>query len=144
MEIVAENFLRAREFQQLFPTAVHKIVAAERDFGTSDGWTPVKEWTSRAHLYNRYVIVLRVAIDIAEDGTISELESPKLEIIQVERVERGKDDQDGPKYELIWYRFEEGAWEELTRHAGDFSSLEFEFDKHSPVDRFDVYWQDTQ
>ncbi len=69
------SFSRAREFEGLFPSAEHTIVDAKRDF-YPDGWKPTREWISRSHLYDRYVVWLVVAIDRTEDGTISELEKP--------------------------------------------------------------------
>ena len=142
MKTAPRDFGHARDFERLFPNSEHKILRGHRT--GPNGKTEVDEWRSRAFLYDRYVVTLHVAIEIANDRTITELESPSLDVIEVNKVEKGKQDEGGPKYELMWYRFEQGAWEELVKHSGDFSSLGFAFDTESPVDRFDVYWHDTQ
>jgi hypothetical protein len=55
IDSAARNFPPAAAFQRLFPNAEHSIVEAKRDFDP-DGWKPVNEWISRAHLHDRYVV----------------------------------------------------------------------------------------
>ena len=103
----------AREFQRLFSNAEHIIVEALRNFDP-DGWKPVHEWISRAHMHDRYVVWLVTAIEIAADGGVAELEKPELCVVKVEKVERSRDDEDGPRWECGFFQFEEGDWQQLV------------------------------
>jgi hypothetical protein len=144
IERAMPTFRYAREFDQLFPAAEHSIVRSERDFDEPDGWRQVDEWYSRAPLYGRYVVTLRTAVEIAEDGNASALESPSLDLIEVKHVEKGKNDRGGPKLETEWFTFEDGAWSRLYDSSGDFSSLHIEMVTDRPVDGFDTYWRDME
>lgn len=137
------SFARAREFQGLFPNAEHTIVDAKRCFDP-DGWKPVREWISRSHLHDRYVVWLVVAIDIGADGTISELEKPELCVVEIEKVEKCRDDENGPSWEVGWVEFEEGDWEHLVENGGDFTAVGFDMKTDAPVDRFATFWRDTR
>lgn len=134
------DFQHAREFQAFFREGEHRISKAQRD---RDGWTEVEEWQSRARLYNRYVIHMRVAIEVQQDGTLKATESPNLDIIEVKKVEKSKHEKDGPKYEVEWFRSEEGAWAELVGVGGDLAELGFPLITDRPIDRFDTYWNDA-
>ena len=133
----------AREFHRLFPNAEHTIVEAKRDVHP-DGWTYVSEWISRASLHGRYVVWLVVAIEIATDGTVAELEKPQLYVIEVEKVVRSRDEEEGAEWEVACAEFEEGDWEQLVEHCGDFASVGFEMTVDTPVDRFAAFWHDTR
>jgi hypothetical protein len=137
------SFPRAREFQGLFPNAEHAIVDDKRDFHP-DGWKPVCEWISRSHLHDRYVVWLVVAIDIAADGTISELEKPVLYVVELEKAESCRDDEEGASWEVGCAEFEEGDWERLVNSGGDFAAVEFDMKTDSPVNRFATFWNDTR
>jgi len=133
----------AREFQWLFANAEHTITQAKRDFDPN-GWQFVSEWISRASLYDRYVVWLVVAIEIADNGTIGELEKPQLYVIEVEKVVGSRDDEEGPQWELACAEFEEGDWEQLVENGGDFASVEFEMTVDAPVENFATFWRDTR
>jgi hypothetical protein len=133
----------ARDFQRLFANAEHTIAQAKRDF-YPDGWKPVHEWISRAGLHDRYVVWLVVAIEIAADGRIAELEKPRLYVIEVEKVVRSRDEVGGPEWEVSCSEFEEGDWEQLVENDGDFASVECEMTINAPVDRFATFWRDTR
>jgi len=136
-------FPRAREFQSLFPNAEHSIVDAKRDFAP-DGWKPVLEWISRSHLHDRYVVWHVVAIDIGADGTISELEKLHTCVVEVENVERCRDDQEGRSWQINWAEFEEGDWERFVESGGDFAAVGIDMKIDDPVDRFATFWRDTR
>ena len=106
-----------RQFENFFPDAEHFIVQAKRDFDP-DGWQLVNEWISRAHVHDRYVIWLVVAIDVAPNGGISALDEPEVYIVEVETVQKGRDDEDGPKWECSFGELEDGAWKEIVADGG--------------------------
>jgi hypothetical protein len=133
----------AREFHRLFPNAEHTIVEAKRNFH-SDGWRPVSEWISRARLYDRYVVWLVAAIEIATDGTVAGLEKPQLYVIQLEKVLRSRDEEEGAEWEVACVEFDEADWEQLVEHSGDFASVGLEMTVDAPVDRFASFWHDTR
>jgi hypothetical protein len=133
----------AREFQRLFPNAEHTIVEAKRDF-YPDGWRPVGEWISRASLHDRYVVWLVVAVAITTDGTVSALENPQLYVVEVEKVEKSRNEEGGPLWECGCLQFEEGDWDQLVENSGDFASVGFDMTIDAPVDRFATYWHDTR
>lgn len=74
----------ARDFQRLFPNADHAIVQGKRQSDLA-GWKSVTEWISRAHLHDRYVAWLVVAIEISPDQIVSQLEEPELYVIEVRK-----------------------------------------------------------
>jgi len=133
----------ARDFHRLFPNAEHAIVEAQRDFDP-DGWKPVREWISRSHLHDRYVIWLVVAVETAAEGTLRELEKPSLYAVEVEKVEKGRDERDGPLWEFGCWQFEEGDWQQLVASGGDFAAVGLEMRTDAPVDRFAAFWRDTR
>jgi hypothetical protein len=146
-EFVRSGFARfrlARQFQQLFPNAEHKIVDAEHDFGPPDNWRSAHDWLARARLYDRYVIMLSVAIDIGpKEGRIVKLKPPDFYIFEVARVIKGRRAADGSKYELGWGTFTHRDWLKLIKAKGRFSVLDAELTKDKPVPRFDDYWRET-
>jgi hypothetical protein len=134
----------ACEFQRLFANAEHTITQAKRDF-EPNGWQHVSEWISRASLYDRYVVWLVVAIEISADGAITELEKPHLYVIEVGKVLKSRDEEEGQEWEdVACIEFEEGDWEKLVASSGDFASVEFEMTVDAPVDRFATFWRDTR
>lgn len=137
------DWSHAREFQRLFANAEHTITDAQRDFDP-DGWMPVKEWISRAGLHDRYVLWLVVAIEIAADGAITELEKPQLYVVEVKKVVGSRNEEGGAEWEVTCSEFEEGAWEELVENGGTFPPGDFEMIVDAPVDRFDTFWRDTR
>lgn len=132
-----------RQFQQVFPDGEHTIVDAKRDFHP-DGWGPVKEWISRASLHNRYVVWLVLAIEITKDDRISAIEEPEAYLIEVGKVEKGRDEDGGPLWEYSFGQFEEGGWEELVENGGDFASVGLEMIVDAPVNGFATFWRDTR
>ena len=132
----------ACDFQRLFPNAEHAIVEAKRQFDP-DGWKPVTEWISRAHLHDRYVVWLVVAIELSADGTLSQLEEPQLYVIEVRKVTRSRDDEGGAEWEVACAEFEDGDWAKLVENRGDFASVGFAMTVDAPVDRFATFWHDT-
>jgi hypothetical protein len=133
----------ARGFQRIFPNAEHTIIEALRDFDP-DGWKPVSEWISRASLHNRYAVWLVVAIEITVDGAVSELEKPELYVIEVEKVEMSKDDENVPLWECGYLQCDEGDWERLVENDGDFASVELDMVTDAPVDGFTLFWNGTR
>ena len=132
-----------RQFQHLFPNAEHTIVEAKRHFDP-EGWRPVNEWISRASLHDRYVLWLVIAIEISTGGSVSAIEEPQAYLIEVETVEKGKDEEGGPRWECGFGQFEEGGWEELVENGGDFASVGLEMIVDAPVDGFAKFWRDTR
>ncbi len=133
----------ARDFQRLFPNADHAIVQGKRQSDLA-GWKSVTEWISRAHLHDRYVAWLVVAIEISPDQIVSQLEEPELYVIEVKKVTRSRDDASGAEWEVACVQFEEGDWAKLVESGGDFASLEFEMTVDAPVARFATFWHDTR
>ena len=134
------SFPHAREFQELFANAEHSIVEAQRDI-PPDGWRPVHEWISRAHLHSRYVFWLVVAIEISSDGTVSELEEPKRYVVEVDKIDKS---EEGPTWEASCAQFAEGGWEELVEHEGDFAAVGLEMKTDAPVGNFAMFWDGTR
>ncbi len=132
----------ARRFHELFPGAEHVIVQAKRDF-EPDGWRVVYEWISRANLYCRYALWLVMPIEFTTGGAASPLEQPTLYIIEVEKVEKGRDEEGGPKWECNFGQFEEGDWKEIVEVGGDFAALGVDLITDAPVERFATFWRDT-
>jgi len=137
------GFRHAIDFQRMFPDAEHKIVQSEHDFGPPDYWRTVHNWLSRTRLYNRYVVMLSVAIDIAKGGAIDQLKPPELHLFEIKRVTKGKREKDGPKYQLGWAQFDAKEWRRLVKSSGDVDALEIELNT-KPVRRFEIYWRDTK
>jgi hypothetical protein len=127
----------------LFSNAEHTLVKAKRDFDP-DGWQIVYEWNSRGHLYDRYVFWLVVAVNVGADGSLTELEKPSVTVVELEKIERCRDDAKGPKWELRMASFEDGDWEQLVESRGDFAAIGLELTINAPVDRFATYWRDTR
>ena len=98
----------------------------------------------QAHLYDRYVVWLVVAIDIATDGVMSQLEIPHLYVFEIQKVVRSKNHGDGAEWEFGYLQFEEGDWERLVENNGDFASVGFEMNFNSPVVGFASFWNDTR
>src|SRR5262245_32002816 len=137
-------FRLARQFQKLFPNAEHKIVDSDHDFGPPDHWRSVYDWLARARLYDRYVIMLSVAIDIGpKDGRILKLKPPEVHVFEVGKVMKSRRATDGPKYELAWVSFKYRDWLKLVKSKGNLSALDLDLTKDEPVPRFEVYWRDT-
>lgn len=132
-----------REFDELFPNAEHTVVKAKRDF-SPNGWQIVYEWISRSHLYDRYVLWLVVAIDIGADGSLAELEKPDVCVIEIDKIERSRNDNNGPKWEFNIVEFEDGAWAHLVENRGNFDSIDLDLITNRPVDRFTTFWHDTR
>jgi hypothetical protein len=137
-----QNFPYALEFQRLFPNAEHAIVNAKRQFEPA-GWTPVLEWISRGHLYDRYVVWLVVAIDVGQENAIRELEKADVYVVQVEEVE-GSKGSEGASWQFDWAEFEEGDWKQLVESGGDFASVGLEMNTEEPVADFAKFWNDTR
>ena len=100
-----------------------------------DGWKLRSEWISRAHLHDRYVVWLVIAIEITTDGAVSELEKPQLYVVEVQKVEKSRDDAGGPVWHITFGRFEDGDWERLVENGGDFASVGFDMTVNAPVNR---------
>jgi hypothetical protein len=132
-----------REFRELFPSAEHTLVKAKRDFDP-DGWQIVYEWISRSHLHDRYVVWLVVAIDIGTDGSVTELETPNVYVLEVDEIEPGRDEQRLKSWKFSLTEFEEGDWGQLVESGGDFSAIGIEIRMDSPVGQFATYWRDTR
>ena len=132
----------ARRFQEFFPSAEHAVVQTRRDFG-SDGWRVVDEWISRANLYDRYALWLVVPIEFTDSGAASPLEHPAVYIVEVEKVEKGRDEKGGPKWECNFGQFEKGDWNELVEANGDFEALGSDLITDAPVEGFATFWRDT-
>jgi len=132
-----------REFSKLFPSAEHTIVKAKRDFD-ADGWQIVYEWISRAPLHERYITWLVVAINIEADGSITELEKPRVSVVEIESIERCRDAPEGASWEFRTADFEDGDWERLVESHGDFGAIDLELTTDAPVARFATCWRDTR
>jgi hypothetical protein len=130
-----------REFCDLFPNAEHTVVKAKRDI---DGWQIVYEWISRSPVYERYVVWLVVAIGIGPDGSLAELEKPDIYVVEINKIERCRHDQAGPSWEFSWAEFEDGDWERLVEHRGDFPAIGLELTTNAPVERFTECYDDTR
>lgn len=133
----------ARRFQELFPGAEHVIVQAKREF-EPDGWRLVHEWISRANLYNRYALWLVLPIEFTPDGVAAPLGQPDIYMIEIEKVENGGDDKEGPKWECSFGQFEEGAWKEIVEAGGDFAALGIDLMTNAPVEHFATFWRETR
>lgn len=133
----------ARDFERLFPNAEHTIVAAQHDF-YPDGWKPAKEWISRAHLHDRYVVWLVVPIEIAADHTVSELDLPAFYVVEVHEVVKSRDDVGGPEWEMSCSQFQEDGWRQFVEMGGDLAAAGLEMTVDAPVDRFATFWRDTR
>jgi hypothetical protein len=129
----------ARLFQEFFPDAEHVIVQAKLDL-PPEGWTLADEWISRAKLYDRYVLWLVVPIEFTVSGDVSPLEQPAVYIVEVGKVEKGRKEKGGPKWEC---NFGEGDWKELIEAGGDFEALGADLITDSPVEGFATFWRDT-
>src|SRR4051812_11050455 len=125
------QFPPARDFERVFPGAEHSIVEAKRNFH-ADGWKLVHEWNSRAHLYDRYVFWLSVAIEIGDDDTISQLEKPTFYVVEVE-----------PKGFSV-SEADDGAWEQIVQCDGDLEAMGFEMEEDSPAPWFPEYWEKSR
>ena len=131
----------ARQFQELFPDAEHVIVQAKHHF--EHGWRLVDEWISRASFYDRYTLWLAMPIEFTASGAVSPLDKPDVHFVEVEKVERGRDEEGGPKWEYNFARFEQGDWEELVEVGGDFKALGADLITDNPVEGFATFWRDT-
>lgn len=132
----------ARQFHEFFPDAEHIIVHAKRDL-TPDGWRLVDEWISRANLYNRYALWLVVPIEFTVAGDVSALDQAAVYIVEVTKVEKGRDEKDGPKWECTFGQFEEGDWQDLIAAGGNFETLGADLITDAPVKGFATFWRDT-
>src|SRR5262245_40719805 len=109
-----------REFSELFPNAEHTVVKAKRDI---DGWQFVYEWISRNPMDERYVVWLVVAINIRPDGSFAALERPSIYVVEINKIERSRDHQEGPSWEFEMAEFEDGDWEQIVASRGDFAAI---------------------
>jgi hypothetical protein len=132
----------ARQFQEFFPDAEHVVVQAKHDLDP-DGWTLVDEWISRANLYDRYALWLVVPIEFTASGDVSPLDQPAIYIVEVEKVEKGRDEKGGPKWECNFGQFEEKDWKELIEAGGDFEAVGAGLITDAPVEGFATFWRDT-
>jgi hypothetical protein len=132
-----------REFDDLFSNAEHTLVKAKRDFDP-DGWQIVYEWISRSPLYDRYVLWLVIAVNIEADGSLTELEKPSVYVVEIDTIERCRDDPEGPTWKVSLAELEDGGWEQLVESRGDFAAIGFELTTNAPVDRFVIFWRDTR
>jgi hypothetical protein len=130
-----------REFCDLFPNAEHIVGKAKRDI---DGWRVVYEWISRSPVYERYVVWLVMAISIEPDGSLTELEEPNIYVVEISKIERCRNDQEGPSLEFTWAEFEEGDWNRLVENRGDFTAIGLELTTNAPVQRFTECYDDTR
>jgi hypothetical protein len=130
-----------REFCDLFPNAEHTVGMAKRDF---DGWQVVHEWISRSPVFERYVVWLIMAICVEPDGNLTELEMPNVYIVEINNIERCRNDRGGPSWEFSWAEFEDGDWERLVENRGDFAAVGLELTPNDPVERFTECYEDTR
>jgi hypothetical protein len=131
----------ARQFQELYQDAEHVIIQAKRDFGP-DGWRLVDEWISRVSLFDRYTLWLVVPIEFTALGAVP-LDKTVVYIVEVERVEKGRDEEGGPKWECSFGQFEEGDWKKLVEAGADFEAMGAGLITDAPVEGFATFWRDT-
>lgn len=135
----------AQRFQQLFPDAEHKIVDAEHDF-YPDGWRTVQDWLARARVFDRYIVMLTVTVDMhgATAKKSIELKRPELHIFELLKVGRRSRGKGVPKCELNWSTLEHKDWLRITKSKRGFALMAEELISDKPVARFDSYWEATK
>ena len=118
----------AAEMEELFDDCRHYI-GSERDLGST--------WNATAYFGERYVLEMRVPVDIKSKTSGSMIGEPKFYLLEIESVSISPSGGISASFSRE-IKFDEADWKKVYDSGGDISSIGFTLNS-TPVPNFQDY-----